>query len=380
MNRFAQAATQDTSRINPSNRFGVDYAAEAATFSPLPFPIIDVHSHINGPKAARIYQKAAELYGIGLTYSMTQLEEVQAMREVFGDRIRFIAVPRWSGQDKKHDMGAGFIERIEGYHALGCRITKFWAAPRSVEIAKSIGDPTLMRLDSPVRQQAMQVAHDLGMYFMTHIADPDTWFATKYADASIYGSKSDQYLPLERMLDRFTQPWIAAHMGGWPENLGFLNGLLDRHPNLYLDTSAAKWMIREISQQPRQQLIEFLTRFKGRILFGSDIVTMDEHLAPAENKMEMAAKASDREQAFDLYASRYWALRKLWESDERGESPIADPDLKMVAPDRHSDMDAPMLIGKSLPRDLLGSLYHDAAHTLLEPLHAQSQAGATQRM
>jgi predicted TIM-barrel fold metal-dependent hydrolase len=376
MNRSAQAASTPArqspgeARINPSNRFGLDYEAEARSFAKLPYRIIDVHSHINGPNAARLYKHAAEIYGIGLTYSMTQLEEVPVMREIFGERIRFIAVPRWNGQDKKHDMGPGFSERIQKYHEQGCRIVKFWSAPRAVEIGQTIGDPYFMRLNNPARIETMQIAHDLGMMFMTHIGDPDTWFATRYSNAAVFGSKRDQYKPLEEMLDRFTQPWIAAHMGGWPENLEFLNGLLERHPNLHLDTSAAKWMIREVSKIPRDELVDFLRRFKGRIMFGSDIVTMDEHLANAENKMEMAAKASNREQAFDLYASRYWGLRRMWESDAEGESPIADPDLKMVEPDRYTEMDAPMLRGKSLPSDLLRSLYHDAAHHLLESLHS----------
>jgi hypothetical protein len=355
--------------INPSNLHGLDYEQEARRFPHPPAPIIDVHSHINGIEAAKLYQRAAELYGIKLTYSMTALEQVPAMQEIFGERMRFIAVPNWYGTDKRHDMGPGFIKRIEQYHALGCRIAKFWAAPRSVEIGKAINDPYFMRLDAPDRMAAMQAAHDLGMSFMTHISDPDTWFTTRYSDAKVFGNKLDQYKPLEAALDRFKQPWIAAHMGGWPENLEFLTGLLERHANLYLDTSAAKWMIRELSKHPRRELIAFLQKFRGRILFGSDIVTMDEHLRPAENKLEMAAKASDREEAFDLYASRYWALRKLWETDEQMHSPIADPDLNMVDPQRYSKMDSPMLVGKSIPADLLRSLYYDAAAALLDPLH-----------
>jgi hypothetical protein len=354
--------------INPSNRLGLDYESEAARMPAPVTPIVDVHTHINGEKAARIYQLAARLYGIGLTYSMTQLEQVPAMKAIFGDAMRFIAVPDWSATDKKHAMGAGFLERIRGFHAQGCRICKFWAAPRGIEIAMKFGEPEMMRLDSPQRIEAMKVASDLGMIFMCHVADPDTWFATRYKDASIYRTKRQQYEPLEALLDRFKQPWIAAHMAGSPEDLEFLAGLLDRHANLSIDTSAAKWMIRELSRHPRKEIVEFLTKFQGRVMFGSDIVTMDEHLASAKDKLEMAAKADSVEGAFDLYASRYWALRKLWETDERMESPVADPDLKMVEPDKFDDMSAPMLVGAKLPSGLLKSLYVDAARSLLEPL------------
>jgi hypothetical protein len=83
----------------------------------------------------------------------------------------------------------------------------------------------------------------------------------------------------------------------------------------------------------------------------------------------MSRKASAPEEAFDLYASRYWALRTMWETDYEGESPIADPDLHMNEPQKYTEMDAPRLAGKALPSDLLRVLYRDAAQGLLEPLH-----------
>jgi hypothetical protein len=109
---------------------------------------------------------------------------------------------------------------------------------------------------------------------------------------------------------------------------------------------------------------EFFARWRGRILFGSDIVTNDDHLRGGEKKTEMAAKASDAEGAFDLYASRYWALRALWETGWELESPISDPDLAMVDPSRHPD-DAPALRGNALPAEDLAEFYGGAAARLL---------------
>jgi hypothetical protein len=123
--------------------------------------------------------------------------------------------------------------------------------------------------------------------------------------------------------------------------------------------------VREISKHPRGAVHAFLERFRGRILFGSDIVTTDEHMSAGDAKSEMAAKASRPEDAFDLYASRYWALRTLWESDFDGESPIADPDLAMVDPKQFTALDAPRLQGKHLSPSLLKSLYVDAAENFV---------------
>lgn len=353
----------------PANRLALDYRAEARRLGPPPAPIIDVHSHINGAQAARIYHAARHLYGVTYTYSMTQIQQAEGVREALGDTIRFIAVPSYQDPDRRHAMREGFLENLDRFHALGSRIVKFWAAPRSVDFAEQAGDASLARLDNEWTLRVMERAYSMGFMFMTHVGDPDTWFATKYTDASRYGTKRDQYIPLERALDRFPAPWIAAHMGGWPEDLSFLDGMLARHPNLSLDTSATKWMVRELSRHPREALLAFVRKWNGRILFGSDIVTTDMHLSPETGPRGMGEGASSPEEAFDLYASRYWALRTLWETAYDGESPIVDPDLKMVDPARHDEWAAPRLVGKAFPKDVLRVLYHDAATGLVHKWH-----------
>lgn len=374
--RNVLAMTTSAQPKNSSNLLDLDYAAEAGRFARLPYPIIDVHTHINGPRAAAIYANAAALHGVGMTYSMTGLEQLDRIREVMPGRIRFIAMPDFMSKDRRDAFGEGFLRRLDGYHAKGVRIVKFWAAPRGIDLGAQAGDPGLLRLDSPHRIAAMELAASLGMVFMAHIADPDTWFATKYSNRDVYGSKRSHYDPLERLLDRFDRPWIVAHLGGWPEDLAFLDGLLGRHPRLHLDCSACKWMVRELSRHSTADVVGFLRRWSGRILFGSDIVTADDHLDVAENKTEMAAKSNSASEAFDLYASRYWAYRTMFETDYDGPSPIADPDLAMVDPARFGPMDAPRLRSHRLPPDVLRSLYHDAAAALLDPLHEPARGAA----
>lgn len=349
-----------------ANRLGLDYRAEASRFTPLLFPILDAHSHINGDRASAIFNEARALYGVSRVYSMSRLEEAPGVVKNMGDAIRFIAVPNFMSEDRKHAHTQGYLDDIRRWHGeFGAKVLKFWCAPRGVDYAAEIGEPDMLRLDSPWRLRQMELGASLGMLFMAHIADPDTWFTTKYADATRYGTKAQQYEPLERLGAEFTQPWIIAHMGGWPENLAFLDGLLTRRPNFYLDTSATKWIVRELSKHPRAELLAFLEKWRGRLLFGSDIVTMDAHLTPEGGYRGMGDLSSSPDEAFDLYASRYWALRTMWETDYEGESPIADPDLMLVEPERHDAMSAPRLVGRSLPRDLLKVLYHDAAATLL---------------
>ncbi len=346
-----------------SNRLGLDYRVEAARMGPPTVPIIDAHTHINGSEASRLFAEVMDLYGVESVWSMTAIDEVDAVRTALDGRFEPIAVPDFRNPDRREAHGEGYLRRIERYRAQGARIVKFWAAPRIVDFGEEAGDPALLRLDAPVRREGMRLATDLGMAIMVHVADPDTWFATRYSDRSRYGDKRSHYDPLEAALVDFPVPFIAAHMGGWPEDLEFLDGLLDRHPNLHLDTSATKWMVRELSRHEPGDLLAFLRRHRGRLLFGSDIVTLDEHLRadPLDAENVMSAKASSERDAFDLYASRYWALRRMWESDHDGESPIADPDLALVDPDGFGPMDAPRLRGMSIPESDLASLYREAA-------------------
>jgi len=359
--------------ISANNRLGLDYRSEAARFAKTARLLVDIHAHIHGRRAAEIYGEVQRLYGVRVTYSMTQLHLAAEVREVLGDRIRFMCIPTFSSPDKGHAFREGYLDAITRYREeFDARVMKIWNAPRVRDIVPD-GIENLWQADSTWRTRQVERAISLGMMIMIHVADPDTWFATKWSDASRYGTKAHQYESLERMLMRYNKtPWIAAHMGGFPEDLGFLTGLLSRHPNLYLDTSATKWMVREVSRQPREKLLAFLTRFKGRILFGSDIVTMEDHVSPSKANPESVKsdQANSPEAAFDLYASRYYALRTMWEGSGDRESPIADEDLKMVDPVKYDAMSAPMLRGFGLPEDLRDSLYFSASEQLMSSWEA----------
>jgi predicted TIM-barrel fold metal-dependent hydrolase len=113
--------------------------------------------------------------------------------------------------------------------------------------------------------------------------------------------------------------------------------MLDRFPNLYLDCSATRWMVREISLR-RDAAREFFIRNQDRILFGSDQVSGDDR-------------------GFDFLASRFWAHRKLWETAYIGPSPIIDPDLKPE--------EQPKMMGLALPDEVLQKIYHDNGVKLL---------------
>ncbi|HRJ49228.1 MAG: amidohydrolase family protein [Phycisphaeraceae bacterium] len=347
-----------------NNLIGLDYRAEAAKFAPRPRPIIDIHTHILGSQAPRVYLDVAAAYGVGMTYSQTPLPGVDEVRDAMGDRVGFIACPNWSSPDRSRAFREGYLADMEVFRSRhGARMMKIWNAPRLRDFFPGQEGADLVTIDGAWRVKQLEAARDLGMAVMVHVADPDTWFATRYAEAAKYGAKRDHYIGLEKMLDRFGMPWLAAHMGGWPEDLDFLAGLLTRHPNLHLDCSATRWIVREISKHPREVFTAFMERWRGRILFGSDIVTADDHVRPEKKTPghPKSDQASSPSSAFDLYASRYWALRTMLESDYDGPSPIADTDLMMVRPGEHDEWSSPRLRGFCLSPGVLDDLYRGAA-------------------
>lgn len=350
--------------VGVNNRLGIDYRQAAAGFAQFPRPIIDAHAHIHGKEASAIYGQVQRAFGVGVTYSMTQLHLCEEVRQTLGDRVRFMCIPTFSHPDKGHAFRAGYLEAIEEYHKrYGASVMKIWSSPRLREIVPD-GARDVWAIDSEWRVRQCELAVSLGMKIMVHIADPDTWYQTKWSDASKFGAKRVEYEALERMLERFKVKWVAAHCGGWPEDLEFLTGLLARHANLHLDLSATKWMVRELSKHSRGEFLEFLTRHKGRILFGSDIVAMEDHVTAKKDMPESikSDQASSPGQAFDLYASRYFALRSMFESEGDRESPIADEDMAMVDSRKFDRMSAPMLRGFALPRAVLEDLYINAAN------------------
>jgi hypothetical protein len=177
------------------------------------------------------------------------------------------------------------------------------------------------------------------MIIMSHVGDPDIWYSGKYSDSQKFGTREEHYRIWEGALASIPKdhPWLGAHLGGNPENLPRLQRLLDRFPSLYLDCSATRWMVRELSFR-RDAARDFVIRNQDRIIFGSDQVSGDER-------------------GFDFLASRYWCHRKLWETAYIGPSPIVDPDLPAD--------EQPTLRGLALPDVVLQKLYHDNAISLL---------------
>ncbi len=314
-------------------------------------PIIDFHAHVmvtrpgdpptgpptgTGPGAsieqAETMLAVGQEFGITQTVTMCPHGDVTPLRERFGPGLEFNAMINKRTADESDDEA---MRNLERFLELGIKVVKLWSAPRGRERG--------LIIDAPWRIEAIKRARSAGVRLvMVHVADPDAWFKTVYADAAKFGTKPEQYVGLERMMQMFPDLiWIGAHMAGDSEHPDHLQELLEKYPCFYIDTSATKWQVREVS--PRAEAHRaLLTKYPDRFLFGTDLVTRH-HLTR------------------EHYVSRYWCQRTLWESDWVGPSPVADADYTAT----EGGPATPVLRGLQLPDDVLESVYYRNAQRLL---------------
>ncbi|MGF1582201.1 MAG: amidohydrolase family protein [Gemmataceae bacterium] len=313
-------------------------------------PIIDIHSHVmvtrpddskkgpppgEGPgastdQAAKMIE-VAEDFQIEKTYTMCYPDDIPMLKERLGEKLGFNGMINKKSIDAPDDEALALLDTFLEH---GAEIIKFWSAPRGRERGLFVDAP--WRVESAKRAQAAGIK-----VMMVHVADPDTWFETVYADEALYGTKTEQYVGLRKMLELFPDlKWIGAHMGGDPEHPDHLEELLETYPHFYLDTSATKWQVREVSKR-REAIRKLICRYPDRFLWGSDLVTR--HWLDREH-----------------YASRYWCQRTLWESDWHGPSPIRDPDHPEDDPSP-----TPVLHGLALPMDVLEKVCYRNAQDLM---------------
>ncbi len=288
-------------------------------------PIADVHTHIGRQQVDELIHAAA-IYGVQKIFGICPLDRGLEMRDQYPDLIVPVTMLLWDNRGDQAQFAAENRALLSRAAAEGVRVAKLWFGPRIYPRYEGL------HLDAPLLDPIFDAIAGHGMRVLVHIADPDLWFEKKYTDVLAYGTKAEQYPQLEKRLAQYPSVrFLAAHMGGHPEDLGHLRALLDRYANLSLDTSATRWMVRELGRQP-EAARAFFAQYADRLLFGTDQVVLDE---PNPER----------------YAVRYWIHQMFWETDLACELPIDDPDVEAT----------PMLRGVNLPADVLKKVYWDNA-------------------
>lgn len=253
-------------------------------------PMIDSHVHLTPSKAC--LERALGIFdAAGVTRFCTKsagfpgtrrfAATVAVAREI-GDRFSFFSNLDWRGVD---DPGWGAREARRLAQAVE-------AGARGVKIFKALGlgvrtaDGALLAVDDPRLDPIMYKAAELGAIVAIHTSDPAVFFEEpgpgnpRYFELlfapswSFYGkdypSRDELLAARNRLIARHPKTtFLGIHLANNPEDLDYVDRLLDAHPNLYVDTSAR---LGEIGRHPAERVRALFVKHQDRILFGSDIV------------------------------------------------------------------------------------------------------------
>jgi len=265
-----------------------------------PVAIVDIHMHVADVKATRVYVEAAESYGIVRAVGLThKVGEVKKLRKAFGEFFEYCGHLDMRGMERGEKWSARECRRVDRLAEDGYRFLKLKVVPLDHE-------PAPWYIDDERLGPVLARLAERGMMLQIHIAQPDCWWGKHFAAKQV-GTKLSYFDQVENVLAAHpTLKVLGVHLGCHAEDLEHLSGLLRRYPNYLLDTSATKWVVRELSAQ-HEAARAFFVRWRDRIAFGSDLV--------------VHAKADPT-----YYTSRFHVQRTMWESDVEQASMIRDPD------------------------------------------------------
>ena len=259
---------------------------------PARFHRIDVHTHIGPDGIARAVRLMNE-WGIDGVVNLSgmypgpprgMLETQLAAAATGGGRIAVFMTPnfklvrmraritarRWPPQlTEGQRLGARRPQDHQGARASGIPAPTESACWRS----------TIRGLD-PLWERAGA----LGMPVAIHIGDPKAFWKPVTPDNerwdelrvhpewSFHGpgipSWQQLYDAFERLVARHKKTtFIGVHFGNDPEDPDNVARMLDKYPNLFIDTAAR---VPEIGRHPQEKMRRFYAKYQDRVLFGTD--------------------------------------------------------------------------------------------------------------
>lgn len=275
------------------------------------FPVIDAHNHLFGDTPPEAMLPVMDEVGVALFLNVTGNcslpfdEKGYTIRrrplEAYLDSHcrphprRFAALTmadfaRWDEftlfRTEENPSGSaqtwveGCLRHLEedlGRGALGLKLTK------ELGLQFRDTDGSMIAVDDRRLYPIWARCGKLGVPVLIHTSDPAAFFLPADASNEHYPtlrefpgwsfqdspfSKAELLAQRDRMIaDHPRTRFICAHVANYPEDLGYVAGFLDSHPNAVVDLSAR---IDELGRQPYSAR-ELLIRYQDRVLFGVDM-------------------------------------------------------------------------------------------------------------
>jgi hypothetical protein len=259
------------------------------------FPVIDAHNHLAEPFGGgwdkRPVRELLDLLDAAQVRLYVDLDggwgedilqrHLDHFKAAAPERFQVFGGVDWS-QWPVHGsrFGEWAAQRLREQQRWGAQGLKIWK-PFGLHVRDE--DGVLVAVDDSRLDPVWATAGQLGLPVLVHVADPVAFFdpvdATNERWEELHAHPDWQFpsppFPpfihimegLANLVARHPQTtFIGAHVGCYAENLAWVEALLDRCPNFYIDFSAR---IAELGRQPYAAR-RFFIRYTDRILFGTD--------------------------------------------------------------------------------------------------------------
>ena len=288
---------------------------------------IDVHTHIS-PGAAGRAVALMDKQGIAVAVNLSGfspgkgLEQQLAEAARYPGRIYVFSMLDWDEAQSGPGYGARMAEQVTRAKQLGARGIKI---PKGLGLGYVDWTGRLIAVDDPELDPIFERAGELGLPVAIHVGDPVAFWQPptpdneRYDELSVhphwsyYGrpvpSWEELWGALERRIARHPHTtFISVHFGNAPEYPERVGALLDKYPNLYVDTAAH---VPELGRRPDAVRAVFL-RHPDRILFGTDLgVGLD----PRDLMLGSTGATPPTDADTDHYYASTW---RFFETRDRG--------------------------------------------------------------
>lgn len=277
--RFDAADSGSGSRTAPARRYA-------------DIPRIDVHVHVP-PALAEYAVRIFRQYGVRIALNASGghphgggLEQSAAAARRTGGALLpycYLDYSRVEEPDFAEYVRRSLDEcRAQG--AIGLKVYK------ALGLGITLSDGSLLGVDDPRLDPVFARAGELGLPVLIHSGDPQAFFQPPTPDNeryeellahpswSFWGERPDgrgRWPSWREVFDQYERrvarhpgtTFIGAHFGNAPEDPDLVSRMLDRYPNLLIETAAR---IPEIGRHPPERMRAFFLRYRDRILFGTD--------------------------------------------------------------------------------------------------------------
>jgi predicted TIM-barrel fold metal-dependent hydrolase len=253
------------------------------------YPAIDVHAHVNAktPEEVREWVHTMDETGIEVSVVLTG-----ATGEAF-DKLVDLYLKPYPGRfqlycgldtrdtDQPDYPGRAVAELVRCYKRGARGVGELTDKGTGFGRAANLPRDKRLHPDDPRLDAFWEKCAELNIPANIHIADhPSCWKpldvyqerTPDYQHFNLYGKDVSSWEELIAMRDHTAARhpktrFIACHLGNQGHDLASLAAALDKFPNLYVDIAARDY---EVGRAPRSAA-RFLGRYRGRVLFGTDM-------------------------------------------------------------------------------------------------------------